>query len=231
LRRVGNPHQAEEICQAVFIILAGKAARLPHGTVLSGWLYETARLTAGNYMRGEIRRIDREQEAQMQSIVEQPEPDAWAQVAPMLDQAMAHLNEQDRNAVVLRFFETRSFQEVGTCLGTTEDAAKMRVNRAVEKLRKFFVRQGVTISAASLCGVVAGHSVQAAPIGLAASISAAAIKGSATRTSTLALIKATLKIMAWTKAKTAIAIGAGILLATGTATVSVKQMIEHYTYP
>ena len=95
LRRVHNPHQAEEICQAVFIILARKASTLPPRTVLSGWVYETTRLTASNYVRGEIRRSHREQEAHMQSINEPTETDAWAQVAPMLEQAMAHLNEAD----------------------------------------------------------------------------------------------------------------------------------------
>src|SRR5262245_61692708 len=80
LRKVGNPHQAEEIFQAVFIILAGKAGLFAQGTVLSGWLYQTARLTAANYFRGEARRTHREQEAQMQSLLEQPDPDAWTQV-------------------------------------------------------------------------------------------------------------------------------------------------------
>ena len=231
LRRVGNPHQAEEISQAVFIILARKAASLPDRTVLSGWLYETARLTAANFLRAEIRRSHREQEAHMQSTLEASEPDAWAQVSPMLEQAMAHLNGQDRNAVVLRFFETRSFQEVGASLGTSEEAAKMRVNRAVEKLRKFFVRRGVVLSTAAIGGAVTAHSVQAAPIGLVASISAAALQGSASTVSTLALIKTTLKIMAWTKAKTVMVIGAGILLVAGTTTVSVQQIMESRAYP
>src|SRR5215831_18828197 len=159
LRGVGNPHQAEEICQAVFIILARKAARLPEGTVLSGWLYETARLTAANYLRGEIRRTQREQESQMRSLLDESEPDAWAQVAPLLEQAMAQLNEQDRDAVVLRFFEARNLQQVGASLGTSEDAAKMRVNRAVGKLRTFFMRRGVALSAAALCGAISAHSI------------------------------------------------------------------------
>jgi len=231
LRRVGNSHQAEEICQAVFIILARKAGSLPRRTVLSGWLYETARLTAANYVRGEIRRAHREQDAQMQSIVEPLEPDAWAQVAPMLDQAMAHLNAQDRNAVVLRFFESKSFQEVGASLGSSEDAAKMRVNRAVGKLRTFFLRRGVALSAAVLCGLVSAHSVQAAPIGLAASASAVALSGTASSASIFAVIKTTIRIMTWTKAKMTIAVSAGLLLAAGTATVGVEQMIEHRNYP
>src|SRR5689334_23319454 len=95
MRRLGNPHQAEEICQAVFIILARKAGRLAQGTVLSGWLYETARLTAANHVRGEVRRTHREQEAQMQSLLDQPEPDRWTQVAPLLEQAMGQLSEKD----------------------------------------------------------------------------------------------------------------------------------------
>jgi uncharacterized protein (TIGR03435 family) len=230
LRRLGNPHHAEEICQAVFIILSKKAGNLARGTVLAGWLYETARLTTANYLRGEIRRSHREQEAQMEATSEHSEPDAWAQVAPMLDQAMADLNTRERNAVVLRFFETKSFQEVGASMGTSEGAAKMRVNRAVEKLRKFFLRRGIALSAAALGGTVTAHSVHAAPAGLAASVSVGALKGSAATSSTYALIKTTLKIMAWTKVKTAIVLGAGIFLVAGTATVSVEHIVAHHTY-
>ena len=231
LRRLGNPHQAQEICQVVFIILARKAGRLPQRTVLSGWLYETARLTAANYLRGEARRSHREQEAHMQSIAEDSESDAWVKVAPLLEEAMTHLNQVDRSAVVLRFFETKSFHDVGASLGTSEDAAKMRVNRAVEKLRKFFVRRGVAVSAGALCAAVAEHSVQAAPIALVASISAAAGKGTTATTSTVALIKTTLKIMAWTKAKTAVVIGASLLLAAGTTTMTVKEIMSYRSYP
>src|SRR5690348_11562707 len=161
LRRVGNPHQAQEICQAVFVLLARKAGKLSANTVLPGWLYETARLTAANYWRAEYRRHRREQEAQMHSPLESGEPEAWAQIVPLLEQAMAQLNPPDRDAVVLRFFQAKSFQEVGASLGTSEDAAKMRVSRAVEKLRKFFVRRGVALSAAALGAALTAHSVQA----------------------------------------------------------------------
>jgi len=231
LRKVGNPHQAQEISQAVFIILARKAGSLPQRTVLSGWLYETARLTAANFLRSEIRRTHREQEAQMQSRLEESELDVWAQVAPELDEAMAHLNERDRDAVVLRYFQTKSFQDVGAALGLTEDAAKMRVNRAVAKLRKVFLKKGVPISTSALCSAVTAHAVQMAATGLAASIATAALSHSVTHNSTLILIKTTLKIMAWTKAKTVLAIGATVLLAATTATVTVQQVIEHRTYP
>jgi RNA polymerase sigma factor (sigma-70 family) len=105
LRSVNNPHQAEEITQSVFVLLARKAAVLRGGTVLSGWLYQTARLTAANFLRTELRRQHREQEAHMQSTLNESEADAWPQIRPLLDDAMAELNEKDRNAIVLRFFE------------------------------------------------------------------------------------------------------------------------------
>ena len=112
LRHVRDPQQAEEIAQAVFVILARKAAALPGRTILSAWLFHTARLTAANFLRAEIRRQNREQEAYMQSLLNEPEPNVWPQIAPLLDAAMARLGEKDRNAVVLRFFENKSLGEV-----------------------------------------------------------------------------------------------------------------------
>src|ERR1041385_2869955 len=167
LRLTGNPHYAQEITQAVFIILARKAASLGRKTILSGWLYQTARLTAANFLRTERRRSAREQEAYMQSLPNESAPDVWPQIAPLLDDAMAKLGEKDRDAVVLRFFDGKSLGEVGTTLGTSEDAAKMRVNRALEKLRKIFTKRGVTLTATLIAGAVSANSVQAAPAGLA----------------------------------------------------------------
>jgi uncharacterized protein (TIGR03435 family) len=226
LRSVGNPHATEEITQAVFIILAKKARNLSNRTVLSGWLYQTTRLTAANFLRTEIRRQCREQEAYMQSLSNEAEADAWMQIAPLLDTAMGGLNEKDRNAVVLRFFENRSLREVGAALDASEDAAKMRVNRALEKLRKFFVKRGVALSAVAIGGAMVANSVQAAPVGLTISVVGAA-KGSAATASTLTLIKGALKIMAWTKAKTAIVSGVVVLLAAGTTTITVKEIAAH----
>src|SRR5208283_688288 len=213
LRSVGNPHAAEEITQAVFIILAKKAQGLSQRTVLSGWLYQTTRLTAANFLRGEIRRQRREQEAYMQSLLNEPGPEIWPQIAPLLDAAMDRLGEKDRNAIVLRFFENRNLREVGLALGASEDAAKLRVNRALEKLRKFFTKRGVTLSVVAIAGAVSANSVQAAPIALA--------KGAAASGSTLTLIKGALKLMAWTKTKTAVVIGGAIILVTGSTTTLV----------
>jgi uncharacterized protein (TIGR03435 family) len=230
LRSVGNSHAAEEITQAVFIILARKARSLSQGTILSGWLYQTARLTAANFLRAEIRRQHREQEAYMQSLLNELEPEVWPQIAPLLDAAMERLGEKDRNAVVLRYFENKNLREVGAALGASEDAAKMRVNRALEKLRKFFTKRGVTLSGTAIAGAVSANSVHAAPVALAKSVTAVAIaKGVAASGSTLTLIKGALNLMAWTKAKTAIVVGVGVLLAAGTTTVTVKEIQHHWT--
>ena len=230
-RHTRNPHQAGEIAQAVFVILAQKAGKLGGGVVLSGWLYQTARLTAVTLLRGEIRRARREQEALMQIFQNENEPDNWRHIAPLLDDALARLGEKDRHAVVLRFFDGKSFGEVGAALGGSEDAAKMRVSRALEKLRKFFAKRGVTLTAAAIAGAVSANSVPAAPAGLAKTISAVALaKGAAASTSTLTLAKGALKLMAWTKAKTAIITGAVVLLAAGTTTVTVKEIQKHKIY-
>ena len=110
LRHTQNLHQAEEITQAVFVILASKAGRLGKRVVLSGWLYQTARLTAITFIRSEVRRVRREREAHMQNLLNEKESDLWPQIAPLLDAAMSGLNEADRVAVVLRFFDGKSFK-------------------------------------------------------------------------------------------------------------------------
>ena len=140
----------------------------------------------------------------------EPEPNVWPQIAPQLDVAMAGLGEKDRNAVVLRFFENKSLGEVGLALGASEAAAKMRVNRALEKLRKFFSKRGIILPAALIAGAVSANSVHAAPAGLAIAVTATAAKGSAAAASTLTLVKGALKLMAWTKMKSAAVAGAGL---------------------
>src|SRR5579863_3609944 len=192
LRQVGNPQLAEEVSQAVFVILARKARAFGRGVVLAGWLYQTARLTAANSLRGEIRRQRREQEAHVQSTLNAPEPESWPQVGPLLDEAMGSLSEKDRNAVVLRYFENKPMREIGAALGTSDDAAKMRLSRALDKLREFFARRGVTTTSAGLATLMAEHSIQAAPAGLAASAAAAAGGASALSLTTATLAKGTL---------------------------------------
>jgi RNA polymerase sigma factor (sigma-70 family) len=216
LRQVGNPSHAEEISQAVFIILTQKAKSLGPRTILSGWLYQTARLTAANFMRSEIRRQQREQEAYMESLLTEPTPNVWQQIAPLLDDAMGHLSEKDRNVFVLRYFQNKSAAEIGDALGIDSSTAQKRITRAVRRLRKFFAKRSVAHSAESITGAISTNSVQGAPAGLAATISAAAVKSSAVAASTLTLVKGALKLMAWAKMKTAAVVGIAALLAVGT---------------
>jgi uncharacterized protein (TIGR03435 family) len=228
LRQTRNPAHAEEITQAVFVILAKKVNSLGRRVVLSGWLYQTARLASLTFLKSEIRRARREQEAHMQSILNEPADETWMQIAPLLDLAMASLNETDRYAVVLRFFDGKSMREVGDALGATEDTAKKRVRRALEKLRNFFGRRGVHSTTAIIADAISSNSVQAAPPTLAQSVTAVAIaKGATAGGSTLTLVKGALKVMAWTKAKSTIVVGVVVLLATGSATLGVKEYQDH----
>lgn len=190
LRQVANPDHAEEITQAVFIILAKKAVGLRHDKVLSSWLFRTTHLVAKNFIRSEMRRHRREQEAYMQSTLEEPESGVWERITPLLDAAVAALKEKDRRAIVLRFYEGRSLSEVAAALGTSEEASKKRVSRALEKLQKFFDKRGVNSTAATIAETVSINAVQTAPATLAKSVTVVAFaKGAAASASTLTVVK------------------------------------------
>jgi RNA polymerase sigma factor (sigma-70 family) len=225
LRKTGNPQAAEEITQVVFIILAKKARGLSKKIVLSGWLYHTARLTAVNFLRADMRRVRREQEAYMQSLDNETEPEIWRHIAPLLEDGMARLGEKDRDALVLRFFEGKSFQDIASAVGATENAAKKRVHYALEKLRRHFAKRGVVSTASALAGAMATCSVQAAPMALVQSLSAATLaKGTAASAPILALVKATLKTLLWAKVKSATGLGAGLLAAGAGVALAVVNM-------
>jgi RNA polymerase sigma factor (sigma-70 family) len=228
MRQTRDPHLAEEVSQAVFTILANKAPRLSDRTILSGWLFKTTRFVALAQTRMAARRRHYEQESLMQA---EPPPETtdplWEQISPLLDEALTHLGEKDRQALLLRFFEDKSLAQVGSSFGAGEDAARMRVNRALEKLRKFFAKRGVVSTSSVIAGSISANSVMVPPAALAKKAAAVALaKGATTGGSTLALVKGGLKLMAWTKTKTAIATVAVTLLVGGGSAVITTETIH-----
>jgi RNA polymerase sigma factor (sigma-70 family) len=171
-RRLAGPqaHLVEEIAQLVFIDLARKAATLPSGIILSGWLYRHTGYVAANLLRAERRRKRREETAmQMRESDENKEP-SWERIAPHLDDGLNKLSRSDRDVIVLRFFKQQDLRTLGMALGISEDAAQKRVSRALTKLRSFLTRRGINLTVATLASVMGTEAVTAAPAGLAGSI-------------------------------------------------------------
>ena len=223
----GDTHQAEDVTQTVFVDLARQARTLSREVRLGGWLHRHTCFVAANTLRGERRRQARERQAVEMNVLQNNPGADYSQVAPMLDEAINEMEEADRTAILLRFFEQQDFRSVGEALGSTEDAARMRVTRALEKLKGFLKRQGVTTSAASLGVVLAANAVQAAPVGLAVTIStAAALAG--TTLATTAIATATKAIAMTTLQKTVVAavlaaaVGAAIYQATREANARIE---------
>lgn len=215
LRKTGDAHLAEDVSQKVFALLARKAGALARHPALVGWLYTTTHFTAAKLARTERRRRTREQEAQvMQDLISAPAPAAdWERLRPVLDDVMQKLNQSDREAVLLRFFENRPYAEVGARQGLSENAARMRVDRALEKLRALLARQGVTSTTAALALLLADHAVIAAPAGLATAVSGAAVAGAAGGGSfALWSFMSTPKLLTGLGGAAALAVGVGVVL-------------------
>src|SRR6185436_15762324 len=181
---VRDAQLAEDVTQGVFTAFAQNARQLPHRPVLSGWLHRTTQNLAANAVRTEVRRRAREQEAAAMNEWFATEPDGvWEHVEPHLDAALGALSEADRDALLLRYFERKSAQEIAQVLGVSEEAAQKRVSRAVERLREFFAKRGITVGASGLVVTISANTIQAAPVGLSAGIAAtAAVAGTAVAT-------------------------------------------------
>jgi RNA polymerase sigma factor (sigma-70 family) len=205
LRHVGDPHLAEDVVQSVFVLLARKAGDLRPGTALGGWLFRTTRHVAAHARRAELRRKCREATAcTMTNDTHSHDNDEilWQQLAPHLDLAVSALSESDRSAILLRFYEKAPMRKVGERLGVSEDAAKKRVSRAVERMREFLVKRGVKIGSVALAGFLAEKTVQAAPTAMAAAVAKIVAAKSASASAMLPpLAQATLRAWQWAKVK------------------------------
>ena len=222
LRQVNqDSYLAQDVAQMVFSDLARKAGQLTTRKALAGWLFTSAHYAAAKAVRSEQRRQTHEQEAHaMQELLRNTGPDLdWAKLCPVLDAAMQELSETDREVILLRYFQNRPHAEIGQQIGLGENAARMRVERALEKLRAGLSRHGVT-TAAGLAGVLSANAVGAAPAGLITTITTAATLAGTTAMN--ATIIATTKTVALTMLQKTL-IGAAVAAAVGTGIYGVVQ--------
>ncbi len=200
----GDTGLAADVTQTVFADLARKARSLRTEGSLAGWLHRHTCFVAATAVRGELRRRSRERTAAaMHSIESHPESD-WTRVAPLLDDAVNALDDADRRAILLRFYEHRDLRAVGEFMGVSDDAAQKRVSRALEKLRTWLGRRGITSTTAALAALLGANSVTAAPAGLASAVASIAVT-TAAATTTGAMAWTVLEIMTHVKTKLAIA--------------------------
>ncbi|MEO5960926.1 MAG: sigma-70 family RNA polymerase sigma factor [Opitutaceae bacterium] len=171
---VGDAHLAQDVTQAVFVALARRASALQRHPVLAGWLFTTTRLFALDTLRRQRRWQQREREAHPMTTQMSDGQPAWEELRPVIDEAMHELGEHDRAAILLRYFEGLPLARVGVALGLGENAARMRVDRALDKLRERLTRRGITSTAAALGTALGAQPAVSAPLGLAAATAASA---------------------------------------------------------
>ena len=219
VRLVGEDrYLAEDVTQTVFIHLARNAHRLTGNVMLGGWLHRDTCNVAAKILRGQRRRQARERQAVEMNAQHDHSKANLEQISPILDEAINQLGEEDRTAIVLRFFEQLDFRMVGEALGSSEEAARKRVTRALEKLHSVLKLRGVAFSAAVLGAVLAEEAVSAAPAGLAFAISGQALSNVA---ASAGMASGFLRLTTLTNAKL------GLVVALGMAGVATTLVLQH----
>lgn len=187
MRHVREAVLAEEVAQNVFTLLAMKGKSVPREASLAGWLHKSACHLSRHACRSEARRRARESAAVTVHPSEEAAEPAWEDLQPVLDESLDSLKSDDREAVLLRFMRGLSFREVGGVLRTSEDGARMKINRALEKLRGLLARRGITSTSAALSGALATHAMAMVPAELARNLGTHAL-GTASHTANLTQI-------------------------------------------
>src|SRR5215470_362201 len=213
----GDSHLAQDVAQTVFTELARKAAALSRRELLSGWLYTCTHFIAAKAVRKEFRRRTHEREAHdMHELCHSQASDIdWENIRPVLDTVMHKLKESDRDVILMRYFENRQLADIGEKIGLSEDAARKRVERALEKLRAFLSKSGVTATA--LTAALSANAVQVAPVGLATTLASASLAGTAVGAGVTFTF---VKLMTMTKLQSAVV---GAVVIAGVATPLVLQ--------
>jgi RNA polymerase sigma factor (sigma-70 family) len=219
----GDSHLAADATQLVFTDLARKARTLLGHRVLAGWLFTSTRFATAKLVRGERRRHARETEAQLMHEINHTDSATqldWQRVRPVLDEVIGELRDADREAILLRFFEGRDYASVGAQLSLSDNTARMRVERALDKLRVLLQRRGLTSTSATLGMALANQAVTAAPAGLAMTVAGAALAGGSTTigmagTATAGGAAAWMNFMSMTKLQLGISSALAVAGATG----------------
>ncbi len=243
-QRVGDPHAAEDITQSVFLALAIKAPKLPADVVLPGWLYRATRFAAAEYHRREQHRREREMRASEHQQIHGATDDTvalWEAIRPHLAEALDGLSSADRDAVLLRFYEQASYPQIAETLRMSHDSARKRVDRALDKLRRFFTKKGIGIGTGALAALL---SAEAGAVTLPATFVSATVKGATlvaggklaagvgvgmVSAHVAALTKGALKMIFIAKVKTAALIAAACVVVAGSGVVVAKQLVVSST--
>ena len=234
MREVRDEHLAEDVGQAVFLVLARRAESLKPPLRLAGWLFRVTTYAAASARAKEKRRHHHEQRAGKQRPAMQPEriEEVWDDIEPKLNTALAKLGATDREAVILRYLEERSVKEVAEALGVSEAAAKMRIGRGLEKLRGLLGGQEGMVSVAGLAAVLETKAMVAVPAGLAGSVTAGVVSGATAATGQAFLFaKGAMNMMAWAKIKVIVAVAAALLVGSTAGVVGLSRTQAAATKP